>query len=315
MNGGDDNMVCLKKMVYFCIFLCISLFIVSCGGASSSEDSIYDKTFTVKFVNWDSTLLYETQTKYGEDAIYRGPTPTKEGNEKESYEFMYFTDTTYIKKNTTCVAVFKTVLNLNSDYYTNVRCQYEKYGEGYKIVKYYGTIYGDDQNLKVKKIVLPTMYEGLPVVAIGNQAFDEKLSSFRAIEFPKYLKEIGDQAFYGASFSKIITPSTLKSIGYKSFSAIYELTSITLNEGLESIGDYAFSGMQYGNKNFTTNISIPLSVAYMGESVFKTNNEGTAFNIYCEAASKPSGWHEEWHLNDGLGGKWNSEYHNVYWGA
>ena len=308
-------MLKIKKIICICICLFASLLMISCGDSNYDEDSIYNKTFNVKFVNWDASLLYETQTKYGEDAIYRGPTPTKEGTEKESYEFLYFTDSTYITKDTICVAVYKTVLNLNSEYYTNVRCQYERYGNGYKITKYYGTIYGDDPNLDVKKIVLPTMYEGLPVIAIGDQAFYEKLGNYRAIEFPKYLEEIGERAFYGASFSKIVTPSTLKSIGYKAFSGIYELTSITLNEGLESIGAYAFSGMQYGNKNFTTSITIPLSVKYMGEDVFSTGNEGTAFNIYCKASSKPSGWHDEWHLNNGLGGKWDSEYHNVYWGA
>lgn len=308
-------MLKLKKVICICICLFVSLLMISCGGSSDDRDSLYNKTFNVKFVNWDASLLYETQTKYGEDAIYRGPTPTKEGTEKETYEFMYFTDSTYITKDTTCVAVYKTVLNLNSEYYTNVRCKYERYGDGYKITKFYGTIYGDDPNLDVKKIVLPTMYEGLPVVAIGESAFYKELSAYRAIQFPKYLEVIGKDAFYGASFSKIVTPSSLKSIGESAFGGIYELTSITLNEGLESIGDRAFSGMQYGNKNFTTNITIPLSVKVMGESVFKTNNEGTAFNIYCKASSKPSGWHEEWHLNDGLGGKWNSEYHNVYWGS
>lgn len=307
-------MLKIKKMICVCICLAVSLLIVSCSESNNDVDSIYDRTFNVKFVNWDASLLYETQTKYGEDAIYRGPTPTKEGTEKESYEFMYFTNYSYITKDTTCVAVYKTVLNLNSEYYTNVRCEYERYGNGYKITKYYGTIYSSDANLDVKKIVLPSMYEGLPVIAIGEKAFYEELSLYRAIELPRYLEEIGERAFYGASFSRIVTPSTLKSIGYKAFSGIYELTSITLNEGLESIGSYAFSGMQYGNKNFTTNITIPLSVKNMGENVFSTGNDGTAFNIYCEASSKPSGWHEEWHLNSGLGGNYRSYYHNVYWG-
>lgn len=308
-------MVKIRKLILICICLCVSFLMISCGDSNDDEYSIYDRTFNVKFVNWDASLLYETQTKYGEDAIYKGPTPSKEGTEKESYEFMYFTDSTYITKDTTCVAVYKTVLNLNSEYYTNVRCEYEKYGSGYKITKCRGTIYGEDPNLDVNKIVLPTMYDGLPVVAIGEEAFYKKLGGYVAIEFPKYLEEIGERAFYDAGFAKIVTPSTLKVIGDSAFGSIYNLKNITLNPGLEYIGQEAFDGMQYGNDEFTTDITIPASVTYIGKAAFSTWNETSIFNIFCEAFTKPSGWHEEWNLNYGLGGKYTSTYHNVYWGS
>lgn len=305
------------KRIFIGIICVFSLILLcSCGGSESNNttDEYYSRTFTVKFVNWDGTLLYQTTVKYGEDAIYQGPTPVKEGIEKESYEFMYFTDDRHISKDTTCVAVYKTVPNLNSEYYTNVKCKYEKYGSGYKITDFYGTTY-NDPNLDVRKIVLPTMYDGLPVIAIGEKAFYKELGHYVAIEFPKYLEEIGDSAFYDAGFAKIVTPSTLKIIGDSAFGSIYSLKSITLNKGLEYIGAKAFFGMQYGNEDFTTDITIPLSVTYIGEKAFGTENETSIFNIYCEVSSKPSGWDDEWNLNDGLGGKYKSTYHNVYWGS
>ena len=307
----------IKKLSLFILVLFASLCMVSCGGSDYDENDIYNRTFTVKFVNWDGTLLYETSVKYGENATYNGPTPTKEGNEIENYEFWYFSDYEYIKKDTTCVAVYKTVLNVNSEYYTNVRCGFKKYGNGYKITDCYGTTYLDDENLKRKKIVLPTMYDGLPVIAIGDDAFYEEFSRYTSIVFPKYLEEIGDYAFYDANFTSIVTPSTLKSIGAKAFASMHDLQSITLNEGLESIGDRAF---EYSNgylryHNRSINITIPSTVTSMGSNVFYSGDEELSFNIYCSPSSRPSGWDKEWHLNSGFGGQWESYYHKVYWNS
>lgn len=307
----------IKKLSLFVLVLVASLCMVSCGGSDYDEDDIYNQTFNVKFVNWDGTLLYETSVKYGENAVYKGATPTKEGNEIENYEFRFFTDYEYIKKDTTCVAVYKTVLNVNSEYYTNVQCGFKKYGNGYKITDCYGTTYLDDENLKRKKIVLPTMYDGLPVIAIGDYAFYEEFGKYKTIVFPKYLEEIGERAFYGANFTSIETPSTLKSIGDYAFSNIHDLESITFNEGLKSIGDYAF---QYSNgylayHNRSINITIPSTVTSMGCNVFYSFDDELSFNIYCKAPSKPSGWDAEWHLNSGWGGKWESYYHKVYWNS
>ena len=305
----------IKKISLCVLVLFASLFMVSCGG--SDYDDIYSKSFNVKFVNWDGTLLYETTVKYGENAIYRGATPTKEGNELESYEFRFFTNEEIITKDTTCVAVYKTVLNVNSEYYTNVSCKFTRYGNGYKIADCYGTTYLDDENLKRKKIVLPTMYDGLPVIAIGDKAFYEEFNDFKSIVFPKYLEEIGDYAFYDANFTEIVTPSTLKSIGDRAFASIHDLKSITLNEGLKSIGDFAF-GLSFGYlsyNNYSINITIPSTVTSMGKEVFYSGDDDYLLNIYCKSSAKPSGWDKEWHLSSGLGGNWKSYYHNVYWSS
>ena len=81
----------IKKLSLCVLVLLASLCMVSCGGSDYDENDIYNRTFNVRFVNWDGSLLYETHVKYGENAIYNGPTPTKEGNERESYKFDYFT--------------------------------------------------------------------------------------------------------------------------------------------------------------------------------------------------------------------------------
>ena len=300
-----------KKIISAIICVFIAVFMISCG--SNSDDYTYD----VVFKNWDGTILYQTRVEWGEDAVYRGPTPTKEGDEEKTYEFTGFSNTICITKNTTCVANYKTILNTNSENYTNVQCEYEKYKNGYKITKFYHVVYTSDVNLDVNRIVLPTMHNGLPVIAVGDKAFYEELRGYYSIVFPKYLEEIGDRAFYGASFSSIVTPSTLKSIGTYAFGGIGQINRITLNEGLETIGDCAFYGMRRKNIDYDENtLIIPKSVKYVGDSAFYTENiNNSVLNIICMASSEQTGWHKEWNLCSGLGGKYESIYHNVSWGV
>lgn len=316
-------MYVLKKvfMIFVCVFLSFMLW--SCGSSENYDDGYYEdeelfnSSFTVKFVNWDGTLLYETQVRYGEDAVYVGSTPIKEATELESYEFMYFTDSTYIKKDTTCVAVYKSSTNINSEYYTNLKCTYERYGEGYRIKKFYDVIDNKkDPNLVNKKLVMPSMHEGLPVVAIGEYAGSSFFISgdgmkYMSIELPKYLEEIGKRAFESSNFDEITFPSSLKKIEECAF-YLSHFSSINLNEGLEYIGERAFY-LGFISIDQTINITIPSTVTIIGEQAFSECYDKSPFNIYCKANSKPSGWHRNWNLIyiDSLS---RTYYHNVYWG-
>ena len=82
--------------------------------------------------------------------------------------------------------------------------------------------------------------------------------------------EIGRYAFYGCGkLTSISLPARTKSIGNYSFAATTTaganggLTSVTLNEGLTTIGEYAFRG-QKG----ITSITIPSTVTSIGASAF-----------------------------------------------
>ena len=76
------------------------------------------------------------------------------------------------------------------------------------------------QNIPAE-VVLPYTYNGKPVTAIGDEAFDG-CSHLKSITFGENseLEYIGDEAFYGCT----------------------NLTSITIPNSVESIGDYAFAG-------------------------------------------------------------------------
>ena len=61
-------------------------------------------------------------------------------------------------------------------------------------------------------------------------------------------------------------PGTLKSIGYNAFGSCYNLTALTLPEGLEYVDDFAFQYCGF------TSVSIPLSLTHAGTASFRSEN-------------------------------------------
>ena len=114
-------------------------------------------------------------------------------------------------------------------------------------------------------IVIPSTYNGLPVMEIGNSAFSEyqfirsvtfpitleligpgafsNCSSLASIEIPEGVTEIYQNAFSGCTRLETITLSTsLKRIEVNVFSGCSSLTSIKIPEGVTEIHQNAFSG-------------------------------------------------------------------------
>jgi hypothetical protein len=65
---------------------------------------------------------------------------------------------------------------------------------------------------------------------------------------------------------------------------------VTIPDSVTSIGSYAFSGC-----TSLTSIIIPDSVTSIGNYAF---SNCTSLTIYCEAASKPSGWNSDWNYSN-----------------
>ena len=128
------------------------------------------------------------------------------------------------------------------------------------------------------------------VTSIGNLAF-AYCSSLTSIEIPDSVTSIGGDAFSGcSSLASITIPNSVTSIGSYAFAGCYSLASIIIPDSVTSIGSYAFAWCES-----LTSITIPDSVTSIANYAF----EGcSSLTIYCEAASRPSGWDFYWNRRD-----------------
>ena len=112
-------------------------------------------------------------------------------------------------------------------------------------------------------VTLPESYRGLPVVGIRD---GEGTNTNNILK---------DAAFAEATgITSLVVPSSYKYIGIAAFVGCGKIESITFNEGLESIGNYAF----LGNTNTSTNteasklaitsLSFPQSLRIIGDHAF-----------------------------------------------
>ena len=147
-------------------------------------------------------------------------------------------------------------------------------GKSVDTVKEYAFSYS-----KLNEIVIPNT-----VKTIEKQAFYKaKIKSFN---IPDSVTEIGDSAFRGSSLESITIPGSVKNISSNAFSDCENLKTVKLENGVESIGDSAFSGCSaleeiempetlktiegsvFGKDTSLTSITIPESVSSLGERVF-----------------------------------------------
>ena len=113
---------------------------------------------------------------------------------------------------------------------------------------------------------------------------------------------ISNYAFAHYDIISITIPEGVTSIGDAAFYNCESLTSIVIPEGVTSIGQDAFREC-----SLLTSIIIPDSVTSIGSSAF---SECSSLTIYCEASSKPSGWSSYWN-NGKLSVVWDCNNNEV----
>lgn len=135
-------------------------------------------------------------------------------------------------------------------------------------------------------VVIPSVYNGLPVTSIGDMAF-KNCSSRTSFIIPGSVETIGEHAFSyctglkqviiangvinigGGAFyecenlTNISIPDTVVSIGPSAFNQCYKLTSIVIPKGVIGISPYTF----YACYNLT-NITLPDSITSIGKNAF-----------------------------------------------
>ena len=102
----------------------------------------------------------------------------------------------------------------------------------------------------------------------GNKTLYGTTTAYNGNEIPR-------TAFFGKKLTTVSLPEGLQSIGYAAFAGCYELKSITLPTTVNYIDDYAFSG------SGLTSVEIPSTVTGMGKGVFSRCESLTSAVVNC----------------------------------
>lgn len=158
---------------------------------------------------------------------------------------------------------------VESDYSVGLEYSLNTDEQGYTVV---GIGYCEDTDL-----VIPATYRGLPVTAIGSNAF-ESVRSFKSVSIPASVTTIGEYAFAhcGVTSVTFATNSQLTTVDRYAFFSSSSLQSIALPDGVTTIGVAAFNGC-----NNITSISIPDSITTIENRALDFNS--SAFTVYNNA--------------------------------
>ena len=119
------------------------------------------------------------------------------------------------------------------------------------------------------------------VLSINDEAFAE-CENLRNLTIGQNVVSIGHDAFYWCkSLRNVIIPASVKEIGSYAFGSCY-LAWVELNEGLEIIGEGAFS-----YSTFTT-ITIPSTVKKVGCHLCGSYEKPTLISVYCKPITPPT---------------------------
>lgn len=102
-------------------------------------------------------------------------------------------------------------------------------------------------------VTIPSAIGGLPVVAIGNNAFSSTLVTGAAI--PDTVTSIGDLAFYQCtSLTNIIIPDSVTNLGDSAFCACVSAANLAIGKGITAIRGGGDRGM-YGTFQWCTSLT------------------------------------------------------------
>ncbi len=114
-----------------------------------------------------------------------------------------------------------------------------------------------------ENITLPTVIDGIPVVAIGYKGM-ANCTTLKSATIPNSITKLDIYAFTGCTNIDTVTiPATCKYVGSYAFSGCSKLTTVVIAEGVEFIGDNCFE-----NCVMLAEIVVPDSCTHLGKYAF-----------------------------------------------
>jgi hypothetical protein len=136
---------------------------------------------------------------------------------------------------------------------------------------------------RVRDVVIPERINGLPVVAIGEDAFNIAPKTYiTSVVIPNSVETIGNYAFYKNQLTSVTLPNSLTSIGDGVF-AENQLTSVVIPDSVETIGEKAFAHCLS-----LRTIHIPASIQTLSPSCFSysDNLRPVVLDVGCQLSAQ-----------------------------
>lgn len=110
--------------------------------------------------------------------------------------------------------------------------------------------------------------------AIPDMPWQSGMGYFSSVELENGITHIGNNAFWGCTFSNIVIPSSVTSIGEYAFGSCDNLETIIIPEGVSVIEDHAF----YSCDNLTS-VTLPSSIISVGSGAFWSCDNITSLTL------------------------------------
>lgn len=130
-------------------------------------------------------------------------------------------------------------------------------GTGYTLIRV--TFNHQDADL-----IIPRMYQGLPVTGVKNLTMDRKDDlQPRYIYLPDTMTELGDEALRGSKFIQAVwMPDSITSVGRQALDGCQRVCALRMGSGVTDIGDYAF------RSTALTELALPAGLRTIGTGAF-----------------------------------------------